>query len=131
MPGLSSDEKKQRLSRMSYQEFLRDLCTRTSVLDFYRARTHGEWVSASMRFPPGIAGHSDFRLSRHEHCEGIDPAHGFHGRRISRHGRIAAPDVRRAEVTSTLSRSRIADVPGADAMLFNLGERVIAAIDCA
>ena len=25
LPGLSSDEKKQRLSRMSYQEFLRDL----------------------------------------------------------------------------------------------------------
>jgi spermidine dehydrogenase len=44
MPGLSSDEKKQRLSRMSYQEFLRDLVhAEPSVLDFYRARTHGEW----------------------------------------------------------------------------------------
>jgi spermidine dehydrogenase len=44
MPGLSSDEKKQRLSRMSYEEFLRDLVhAEPSVLNFYRARTHGEW----------------------------------------------------------------------------------------
>jgi spermidine dehydrogenase len=44
MPGLSSDEKKQRLSRMSYLEFLRDLAhAEPAVLNFYQARTHGEW----------------------------------------------------------------------------------------
>jgi len=31
-----------------------------SVLDFYRARTHGEWGVGIDAFPPGIAGHSDF-----------------------------------------------------------------------
>src|SRR6266478_8263936 len=44
LPGLSSDEKKQRLSRLSYEAFLRDLVhADPSVLDFYRARTMGEW----------------------------------------------------------------------------------------
>jgi spermidine dehydrogenase len=44
LPGLSSDEKKQRLSRMSYEAFLRDVAhADPAVLKFYRARTHGEW----------------------------------------------------------------------------------------
>ena len=44
MPGLSSEEKKQRLSRMSYEAFLRDLVRAdASVLNFYHARTMGEW----------------------------------------------------------------------------------------
>ena len=44
LPGLSSDDKKQRLSRMSYEAFLRDLVhADPSVLSFYHARTMGEW----------------------------------------------------------------------------------------
>ena len=44
LPGLSSDDKKQRLSRMSYEAFLRDLVhAEPAVLKFYYARTMGEW----------------------------------------------------------------------------------------
>jgi spermidine dehydrogenase len=44
LAGLSSDQKKDRLSRISYQAFLRDLVhVEPAVLSFYRARTMGEW----------------------------------------------------------------------------------------
>jgi spermidine dehydrogenase len=44
MPHLSSAEKKDRLSRISYEAFLRDVVhAAPEVLKFYNARTHGEW----------------------------------------------------------------------------------------
>jgi spermidine dehydrogenase len=44
MPGVSSDEKKQRLSRMSYEAFLRDVVrVDPAVLKYYHATTMGEW----------------------------------------------------------------------------------------
>ncbi|HWJ35473.1 MAG TPA: FAD/NAD(P)-binding protein [Steroidobacteraceae bacterium] len=44
MPGVSSDDKKQRLSRMSYEAFLRDVVQADpAVLKFYHGRTMGEW----------------------------------------------------------------------------------------
>jgi spermidine dehydrogenase len=44
LPGLSSDEKKQKLSRISYEAFLRDIVNvEPAVLNFYHARTMGEW----------------------------------------------------------------------------------------
>jgi spermidine dehydrogenase len=44
MPGLSSAEKKDRLSRISYEAFLRDIVkVDPAVLTFYNARTKGEW----------------------------------------------------------------------------------------
>jgi spermidine dehydrogenase len=44
MPGVPSDEKKQRLSRMSYESFLRDVVhADPAVLNYYHARTMGEW----------------------------------------------------------------------------------------
>jgi spermidine dehydrogenase len=44
LPGLGSADKKQRLSRMSYEAFLRDLVhAEPAVLKFYHARTMGEW----------------------------------------------------------------------------------------
>ncbi len=44
LPGLGSAEKKDRLSRMSYEAFLRDLVhAEPAVLKFYHARTMGEW----------------------------------------------------------------------------------------
>jgi spermidine dehydrogenase len=43
LPGLSSDEKKQRLSRISYEAFLRDIVrVDPSVLVYYRARSMDE-----------------------------------------------------------------------------------------
>ena len=44
LPGLTSAEKKQRLSRISYEAFLRDMVhAEPAVLRFYQARTKGEW----------------------------------------------------------------------------------------
>ena len=44
LPGLSSAEKKSRLSRMSYRDFLLDVVKADpAVIPFYQARTHGEW----------------------------------------------------------------------------------------
>jgi spermidine dehydrogenase len=44
LPGLSSEDKKDRLSRISYEAFLRDLVrVEPSVSHYYHARTMGEW----------------------------------------------------------------------------------------
>jgi spermidine dehydrogenase len=44
LPGLSSAEKKSRLSRISYREFLLNVAKADpGVIAFYQARTHGEW----------------------------------------------------------------------------------------
>jgi spermidine dehydrogenase len=44
LPGLSSDQKKSRLSRMSYRDFLLKIVKADpAVIPFYQARTHGEW----------------------------------------------------------------------------------------
>jgi len=44
MPGLSSDEKKSRLAKMSYRDYLIDVVKADpGVIPFYQARTHGEW----------------------------------------------------------------------------------------
>jgi spermidine dehydrogenase len=71
LPGLSSDEKKQRLSRISYEAFLRDLLhVDTSVLNFYNARTKGEWgvgtdaVSALDCWGFGLPGFQGMNLAK-------------------------------------------------------------------
>src|SRR5208283_3767159 len=44
LPSLSSDEKKSRLSKMSYRDFLLHVVKADAgVIPFYQARTHGEW----------------------------------------------------------------------------------------
>jgi spermidine dehydrogenase len=44
LPGLSSDEKKQKLSRISYKEFLLNVAkVDAGVVAFYQTRTNGEW----------------------------------------------------------------------------------------
>ena len=44
LPGLSSEEKKDRLSRISYSDFLLTLAkVDPSVIAFYQSHTHGEW----------------------------------------------------------------------------------------
>ena len=71
LPGLSSDDKKQRLSRMSYEAFLRDLVhADPSVLNFYHARTMGEWgvgtdaVSALDCWGIGLPGFQGMKLTK-------------------------------------------------------------------
>ncbi|HEY4043577.1 MAG TPA: hypothetical protein VGM32_17255, partial [Rhodopila sp.] len=44
LPGLSSDEKKARLARISYREYLVDVIKADpGVVPFFQAMTHGEW----------------------------------------------------------------------------------------
>jgi spermidine dehydrogenase len=44
MPGLSSDEKKRQLAKMSYRDFLLNVVKADpGVIAFYQARSHGEW----------------------------------------------------------------------------------------
>jgi spermidine dehydrogenase len=71
LQGLSSDEKKQRLSRMSYEAFLRDVVhVEPSVLNFYHARTMGEWgvgtdaVSALDCWGIGLPGFDGMKLAK-------------------------------------------------------------------
>jgi spermidine dehydrogenase len=71
LPGLSSDEKKQRLSRMSYEAFLRDVVhADPSVLAFYHARPMGEWgvgtdaVSALDCWGFGLPGFQGMNLAK-------------------------------------------------------------------
>ena len=71
LPGLSSDAKKQRLSRMSYEAFLRDLVhADPAVLRFYHARTMGEWgvgsdaVSALDCWGFGLPGFQGMNLAK-------------------------------------------------------------------
>jgi spermidine dehydrogenase len=79
LPGLSSDEKKQRLSRISYEAFLRDLVhADPAVLKFYHARTMGEWgvgtdaVSALDCWGFGLPGFQGMNLAK-----GSIPRMGF------------------------------------------------------
>ena len=71
LPGLSSAQKKDRLSRMSYEAFLRDLVrAEPSVLKYYYARTMGEWgvgtdaVSAGDCWAFGFPGFQGMNLAK-------------------------------------------------------------------
>ena len=71
LPGLSSVEKKNRLSRMSYEAFLRDLVhAEPAVLNYYHGRTMGEWgvgtdaVSAGDCWAFGFPGFQGMNLAK-------------------------------------------------------------------
>jgi spermidine dehydrogenase len=71
LPGLTSEEKKQRLSRISYAAFLRDLVrVDPAVVHFYQARTQGEWgvgidaVSALDCWGIGLPGFQGMHLAK-------------------------------------------------------------------
>jgi spermidine dehydrogenase len=71
LPGLSSDEKKQRLSRISYEAFLADIVhAEAAVLRYYHARTMGEWgvgtdaVSALDCWGFGLPGFQGMKLAK-------------------------------------------------------------------
>ena len=69
LPGLSSDAKKARLSRISYRDYLLDLVkVDASVIPLYQSRTHGLWgvgidaVSALDVWPFGLPGFQGLHL---------------------------------------------------------------------
>jgi spermidine dehydrogenase len=69
LPSLSSAEKKARLSRISYRDYLLDLVkVDPSVIPLYQCRTHGEWgvgidaVSALDVWPFGLPGFQGLEL---------------------------------------------------------------------
>lgn len=71
LPGLSSDEKKARLARMSYRSFLADVVkVEPAVIAFYQQRTQGEWsvgidgVSALDCWGIGLPGFKGMQLAR-------------------------------------------------------------------
>jgi len=71
MPGMSSDAKKQRLSRMSYVTFLNDVVrVDPAVVKYYYARTMGEWgvgadaVSALDCWGYGMPGFQGMKLAK-------------------------------------------------------------------
>jgi spermidine dehydrogenase len=71
LPGLTSEAKKDRLSRISYEAFLRDVVrVEPTVLKFYHARTMGEWgvgtdaVSALDCWGFGLPGFQGMELSK-------------------------------------------------------------------
>ena len=79
MPGLSSTQKKQRLLKLSYLAYLRDvLRVDPTVLALYQARTQGEWgvgidaVSALDSWGIGLPGFEGLRLD-----PGSIPGMGF------------------------------------------------------
>jgi spermidine dehydrogenase len=72
LPGLSAAEKKLRLSRVSYRDYLRDvLKADATTIAFYQARTHGWWgvgidaVSALDCWAFGYPGFQGMKLPRH------------------------------------------------------------------
>jgi spermidine dehydrogenase len=79
MPGLSSKEKKERLARMSYRDFLVNVAKADpGVLPVFQARTHGEWgvgidaVGALDVWPFGFPGFQGLNLE-----PGAAPHMGF------------------------------------------------------
>jgi spermidine dehydrogenase len=71
LPGLNSEEKKDRLSRISYEAFLRDVVgAEPAVLKYYHSRTMGEWgvgtdaVSALDCWGFGLPGFQGMQLSK-------------------------------------------------------------------
>ena len=94
LPGLSSAQKKDRLARISYRDFLVNVAgADPGVVPFFQARTHGEWgvgidaVSAldvwALGFPgfqglglaPGAAPHMGFTASGYAATGGSDRFH--------------------------------------------------------
>lgn len=70
LPGLSSADKKQRLSKISYAAFLKDIVrVDPSVIAYYQARTHPEWgvgidaVSALDCWPLELPGFEGMKLA--------------------------------------------------------------------
>ena len=84
LPGLSSPEKKARLSRISYRDYLLDLVkVDPSVIPLYQSRTHGEWgvgidaVSALDVWPFGLPGYQGLGLDHGSAPHMGDTAAGY------------------------------------------------------
>ena len=97
LPGLSSSEKKERLFRISYRDYLLDLVkVDASVIPVYQSRTHGEWgvgidaVSALDVWPFGLPGFQGLRLRPR-----LRTAYGLYPRRLCRRRLLQLPLSRR------------------------------------
>ncbi len=119
LPGLSSAEKKSRLSRISYRDYLLDVVKADpAVIPFYQARTHGEWgvgidaVSALDVWAFDFPGFQGLKLER-----GAAPRMGYTAAGYADGGSYTFhfPDGN-ASIVRLLVRNLIAEsVPGASA----------------
>jgi spermidine dehydrogenase len=134
LPGLSSDQKKQRLSRVSYEAFLRDVVqVEPAVLRFYHARTMGEWgvgtdaVSALDCWGFGMPGFQGMRLAKGSIARmGFTPA-GYADTGGS--ARLHFPDGN-ATIARLLVRKLLPDaIPGKDAFDIVAARADYAALD--
>ena len=104
-PGLSSAEKKARLARMSYRDFLRDVIKADpTALAVYQARSHGEWgvgadaVSALDVWAFDFPGFQGLKLE-----PGGGAAYGLHRGRLCRWGLLHVSLSRRQRVAGATS----------------------------
>ena len=120
LPGLSSDDKKPRLARMSYRSFLADIVKAdAAVIAYYPQRTQGEWsvgidgVSALDCWGIGLPGFKGMQLT-----PGATPQMGYTAAGYADTGgspRLHFPDGN-ATIARLLVRRLIPDaVPGASA----------------
>jgi spermidine dehydrogenase len=118
MPGLSSQQKKERLARMSYRDFLMNVVKADpGVVPFFQARTHGEWgvgidaVGALEVWPFGFPGFQGLNLE-----PGAAPHMGFSASGYSATGgsyKFHFPDGN-ASIARLLVRSLVpSSIPGA------------------
>jgi spermidine dehydrogenase len=110
LPGLSAAEKKDRLSRMSYEAYLRDLAqVDPTVLKFYHARTMSEWgvgsdaVSAIDCWGFGFPGFQGLKLPKGSIHRMGPTAAGYHDTGGSLH--LHFPDG-----NATIARSLVRDL---------------------
>jgi spermidine dehydrogenase len=118
-PGLSSSEKKARLARMSYRDYLRDVVEAdAAAIALYQARPHGEWgvgadaVSALDVWAFGFPGFRGLKLK-----EGSAPHMGYTAAGYADGGSYVFhfPDGN-ASIVRLLVRNLIADaLPGSSA----------------
>jgi spermidine dehydrogenase len=131
MPGLSPQQKKERLARMSYRDFLVNIAKADpGVVPFFQARTHGEWgvgidaVGALEVWPFGLPGFQGLDLE-----SGAAPHMGFSASGYAATGgsyKFHFPDGN-ASIARLLVRSLVpASIPGRTAE-----DIVIAAADYA
>ncbi|HEY2659648.1 MAG TPA: NAD(P)-binding protein [Caulobacteraceae bacterium] len=120
MPGLSSDEKKDRLSRMSHQDYLLNLLKADpGVVAYYRHQTDGLWgcgidaVSAIDAWGSGLAGYQGLKLG-----PGSTPRMGYTPAGYTATG--GSPDFHYPDGNASVARLLVRDLvpaamPGVDA----------------
>ncbi len=131
MPGLSDAQKKARLARLSYRDYLRDLLgVEEEALRYCQALTHGEWgvgidaVSALDLWGYGLPGFQGLKLSPSVTAEMGETARGYHETGGSPH--LHFPDG-----NATLARALVRRLVPAVAPPGDVGELVTQRFDYA